>query len=82
MSSCNHDNQNNNIYNECNIKTDKAAEINSKNGDYNKNNSIYNEWNSTRNDMAMDMNSNNNDNQNNSIYNEWNTKDDVAADIA
>ena len=77
MSYCHHYNQNTNIYNEWNKKTDVAAAINMNNDD-NQKNSIYNELN-TKKDEAADININNNNNQNHSrtIYNVWNTKNSL-----
>jgi len=48
MSTNNHENRNNNIYNEWNNKNDVAVDINISNNVY-QNSSIYNEWNTTKN---------------------------------
>ena len=65
MSTCNHNNQNSNIYNEWNTITDVAGDININNND-NQKNKNYNELNAKTN-MAADININKN-NQNDSIF--------------
>ena len=47
MSTCNHDNQNNNIYNEWNTTNNMAVDININN-DKKKNHSSDNEWNTKK----------------------------------
>ena len=54
MSTCNHDNQNNNIYNEWNTINDVALDIHINNND-NQKNKNYNEWH-TKTDMAAEIN--------------------------